>query len=75
MSKRHMAYVETAYSPCQFSIGRPARFNLISHKGERMSPIDKGTSCNFILTLLDTWSRKPSSRFFIARLFWCSVAR
>lgn len=35
VSKRHMAYVETAYSPCQFSIGRLARFNLISHSGEK----------------------------------------
>jgi hypothetical protein len=34
MSKRHMPYVETAYSPCQFGIGRLTRFNLISHKGK-----------------------------------------
>jgi hypothetical protein len=35
MSKRHRAYVETAFSPCQFGIGRLARFNLISHKGNK----------------------------------------
>jgi hypothetical protein len=35
MSKRHMAYVKTAYSPCQFGIGRMSRFNFISHRANK----------------------------------------
>ena len=35
MSKRHIAYVKTAYSPCQFGIGRMSRFNFISHRANK----------------------------------------
>ena len=35
MSKRHIAYVKTAYSPCQFGIGRMSRLNFISDRANK----------------------------------------
>jgi hypothetical protein len=70
MSKRHMAYVETAYSPCQFGIGRLVRFNRISHKGEKgcrqsLRPLVSSLSKNCLAPRAENRNSRFSQAFLV----------